>query len=619
MVALAPDMEARARDIRSERDEGSLSSDNQAKLDRIYEAIREANRKLRHYRTFRNELVRQYAAHYYLTEEAREKHYVNPVNLIRMTANIYTRHLAANNPRAHIVAKDVTLWPEAVDLEAALNRIIVEMDLRETISACTLDSMFCCGIAVVGTETTNKEVLVDGKWEAISNTMVDWIDLDDWVQDMSVRRWKDCTFFGHKFRRILKAAKEDESYRKRARSGLKATERRNINEDGDEKVEAASVGNESPEMMIYDEVELYHLYFPKENKVLIIPTEQSQGGEDTLLASYPWEGPPMGPYHRLSMQEVPGNIMPASPLSGIADLHYLQNNLWRKMGNQARRAKKIGVVGGKNPEEGKRVLEIPDGEAVFVQRPEAAREMQLGGIHESTLVFSLQVQNMFSWMGGNINNLGGLSPQSETLGQDRLLSASASKMVAEMGDRVVRFTRGILESVVWWEMRDDFREIETTKRIPNTTIDIPVTVRPSRMLPHAAKFQLEIHPYSMQDRSPEQRLQALLQYFQFVVMPNIEPMAQQGIQVEFEKVFRLIARQADLPEMDHILRYTGSQPEAQPNGRTGTGFSPAIKRTETVRTNRPGTTQEAQNAAVAGALKGGMQKSQSDASSRAVS
>ncbi len=615
MVISAPGISPRK--FQTEREEiGSKDLHDPRKLNLVYEAIKEANTKARHFKATRREFVKQVAGHYYLPDNEKRDLYQNPVNLLRMTANVYTRHLAANNPRAQIIPRDERLWADAVDLEAAINQTIIEMDLRETLSMCTLDAMFCCGIAIVGTEATDQEVLVDGEYQTVSNLLVDWVDFEDFIQDMGVRRWRDRSFCGHKFRRPLYAARKDDSYEKSAKKELVASERQTVDELGEEDISTIGAGGAAQEDYLYEEVELYYLHFPREEKVAVIPVQQVKG-KDQTLAVYDWEGPPGGPYHRLSMMELPGNMMPLSPLTGIADLHYLQNNLWRKLTEQAKTAKKIGVVAGGANKDGKNIMECPDGQVISVQRPDAAREMNLGGIQPETLAFSFQIQNMFSWMAGNINSLGGLSPEADTLGQEKLLSASASKQVAEMSDRVTRFARGILESLVWWEMRDELREVQTSKRIPGTDIDMPVTVRPAEMLPDEARFRLEVYPFSMRDRSPEARLQSLLQYFQFVIMPNVPLMAQQGITVEFEKVMRLIARQADLPEIEHILHFTGKRPEEQPSSRNESAAAP-VKRTENVRTNQSSGSQESQNMATIQSLLDGKRGSQTDAANRMV-
>ena len=67
--------------------------------------------------------------------------------------------------------------------------------------------------------------------------------------------------------------------------------------------------------------------------------------------------------------------------------------------------------------------------------PQSINTFKFGGIDQQNLAFLLQVKNLFNYYGGNIDTLGGLGPQSSTVGQDRLISESASRRLADTRKR----------------------------------------------------------------------------------------------------------------------------------------------------------------------------------------
>jgi len=80
-------------------------------------------------------------------------------------------------------------------------------------------------------------------------------------------------------------------------------------------------------------------------------------------------------------------------------------------------------------------------------------------------------------------------------------------------------------------------------------------------------FELRIDPYSMQYRTPPERLQTLLGIWNQVILPAAQAMAQQGIVPDWKGFVRKVAELAHLDELEEVLIFaqspaTGSAPEA---------------------------------------------------------
>lgn len=542
----------------------------------VYASYEQAMRMGRHYRTKRREFVKQYAGPHYV--QPSEQMSAVPVNLMRMTADVYTRHVVANNPAVFVTVREEELYSDALDLELDTNETIKDLELKNVLSEGAFDAMFSQGMAIVGDKLTGDEVMVDGKWTNTTKVSVEIVDLDDWFQDLSVKRYKDRMFCGHQFRRPRQAAMDDKSYDETARKELMPIKKIGYGKEGNDPIESIGSGNETVTSdEIYEEVELLYIYFPKSNRVLILPAEMGKSGKG--LASYQWKGPKNGPYHRLAIKDVPGNSMPLSPLTMIADIHFTQNNLHRKATDQAYRAKRIAIVQGNAAADGKRVADAEDGSIVLSNRPEATKEVQIGGIDQGNLAYMGYLKSVFSWLGGNIDAIGGLAPQAETLGQDRLLAAAASKLISAMQDRVTEWTKSIVTAIAWFNMHNPIRVVQVKKRIPNTSLEMSFTVRPADFAKNGDRFSFDIVPFSMTDQSPAARLQSLMQFFQFFIAPNAAAMAQQGIEVDFEKTLRLIARYSPMPELEYLLKFGGERPTEQIGGQAESGRAPITERT----------------------------------------
>lgn len=61
---------------------------------------------------------------------------------------------------------------------------------------------------------------------------------------------------------------------------------------------------------------------------------------------------------------------------------------------------------------------------------------------------------MMSYIAGNLDVLGGLSAQSDTLGQDRILNQSANQRINDMQSRVYSFTTKVIEALGWYVWND---------------------------------------------------------------------------------------------------------------------------------------------------------------------
>jgi hypothetical protein len=210
---------------------------------------------------------------------------------------------------------------------------------------------------------------------------------------------------------------------------------------------------------------------------------------------------------------------------------------------------------------------------------------------------------MASWLWGNLDALGGLSPQADTLGQDRLLTASASQRLVKMQNTTLDFATEAISALSELLYTEPRITLPQTKTYGNVSIPTYWTAedRESDFL----QYNMKLEPYSLQYRSPSERLEIIRQSMMQMVMPFAAQMQAQGIFVDFEALFNIIGDYAGLDELKQILIYTNQRQTEE--GPVRALQSPVTSRTNT-RVNRPGATSQGKDEAMMTALLGGGQQ-----------
>jgi hypothetical protein len=280
---------------------------------------------------------------------------------------------------------------------------------------------------------------------------------------------------------------------------------------------------------------------------------------------------------------------------------------------------------GAAEKDAERVVEAVDGQMTRVDDVEGVKVHRFGGADQVGMAAGIHAKDVFNDLMGNLSLLGGLGPQSGTLGQDELLNANASKKIADMQDRFVGFTKGVVQALAWYEWTEPLRERQLTKSVPGTDISVSVLWAPETREGDFVEYDLDIEPYSMQHTSPGTRLNTLLNVFQTVIVPSLPMLQQQGGNLNMQELLALISEYTNIPELRNIVQFQGLMEEDQV-AMAGSATpelrqSPSTTRTN-VRVNRPGATTSGKDEALMQRLlsgAGSVQADQAAAQTRMVS
>lgn len=552
-------------------------------LKRLNDAGEFSRRRLRPFREHRYTAIQQMVGLHYSDSGAVDR---VPVNLIELAMNIYTRHLAARSPAVLATTVHDPLRPQALDFEVVMDNVLEEILFARTLERWVVDAMLSQGVLKVGITETATDMR--GFLHDAGQPFADPVDLDDWVHDMTVKRWEQIGFAGDRYVLPLEYVMESDLYDNT--DGLEREhEDRILNETGETRVETLGRGDEGGLEEYRDTLVLWDRWLPREQ--MVVTTVAGPDGSFTErkpLRVVEWEGPEIGPYHRLTYQEVPNNVMPLPPVAMLIDIHDLANRLFRKLGRQAERQKRLTAFRAGANADVDRINTTDDGKGVRVDDPGGVKEIQFGGPDQVNLAFFHTIRDLYVWLGGNLDALGGLSAQAPTLGQEEILGQGAGARIIKWQDRTESDTKIVVEAIGDYVWHDPLRDDRFMRTVGDTGIEVPVRFNDQVKEGQFGDFNIRLQPYSMQGRTPAERLGMILQSIERIYMPLAPILAQQGVVLDAHKTFEIIAKYAGVPEINDVL-VRAKQTAEQERGIVPTGEkmrqSPTTTRTN-VRVNR---------------------------------
>ena len=561
-----------------------MNVNNDRQLRRLRAAVDYSYRQMRPFREHRETAIKQYVGTFYSDNGAAKE---VPVNLLAQYVNIMVRQLAARTPRVTITTKYRELMPKALDFETATNRTLKRIRFNETLRTCVMDALFSTGICKIGLYEAGSAELYGTNYQG-QHPFAESIDIDDYFVDMCVSREDRITFVGDDYWVPYEAIMESDLYIKSAKQALVPSTRWEAS-NGEYRVDEIGGDRTSNPETYKDFVRLSDIYLPAEQLVITIPKH----GDGKPIRVVEWNGPQCGPYHRLGFINIPNNVMKMGPVSLLRSLHELANSCMRKNADNAKNQKKILAAAAEAKEDADRIIEAINGDVVKIDHPESIKEFVFNGVDPQSMAFGLSVMDNFSRFAGNLDSLGGLSPQADTAKQEELLHNSASTQVQDMQAQTVEFAKNCCESIAQLLWTDPLIEIPLSRRLPGYP-DLPLEENfvwtPEDRIGEFLNYNFKIEPYSLQDQTPQQKIQTILNFLNGVYMPNIQAAMQQGVVLNFEALARQFARLTDMDELEEVFEFT-QPPMATRQGPIGQPpmKPPMTKRTEE-RINRPGAT-----------------------------
>jgi len=559
---------------------------NSVQFERLKDSIEWSDRQLEFPRKKRIEAIRQLVGYHHVEDGARKR---VPVNFIKLAVNVFLRRLAARAPKCMITSKDIDLRPTAKNLELAVNQVPDEINLQQTFRLAVLEAIFSIGIVKCGLHKVG-EILGHSYGESFA----DIVTIDDLLIDMSAKHMDYIQYIGNGYWLNYEDVMEDNWFDKDAKNGLMHDEYTTMGIAGEQRAEEIAQGEQAS--LFKDKVWLRDIWIPSEGLMVTYSVKQ-----DRRLKVVELKDRPRGPYHILGFDDVPGNLLPMPPVAIWRDLHDLANALYRKVGDAADAQKTVLGFQGDN-DSVENFQKAKDGDGIVYSGPPPTR-LQAGGIDQSTLAFLLATKDLASWFAGNIDALGGLSPQAQTLGQDKMLIESASAQLKDMASKVVDFAKEIFKDLVYYEWNNPIKKRKIEKPIPGTGLALSTTWDRSSKRGKLSMYDIDINVYSMQDDSPSVKLQKLGMIMQNYILPLMPAIEADGGSIDVQAILGMVAKYADFDELNEIVQFVNDRMgQKQQSGNNG---MPANTTRTYSKTTTPGKTQSGSSQVLQELLLGG--------------
>ena len=554
---------------------------------RLQESIEWSNRMLEFPKKKRNEAIRELVGKHYSTSGTVKP---NPVNFIKLAYCIFIRLLAPRVPRALISTRELELKSTAANLELAVNLIPKEIALQNTMKRAVGEALLSpFGVVKIGLHAVGEML-----GHSVGAPFVDLIPLDDLIIDMAAKHIDQIQYIGNEYWLDYKEVMESKWFPKGSTNGLMPDEHTTLGEAGEQRAEGISVDESA--QLFKDRIKLRDVWLPSEGIMVTYAVKAKK-----ILKVMDWKGPERGPYSILTFDKVPGNLLGLPPVASWRDLHTLANALYRKLSEQADSQKTVqGFPGG--DEEGVKAFQASvDGDGIRWSGGDP-KILKAGGVDPNTLAFWLTTKDQGSYFGGNWDASGGLSPQAKTLGQDKLLSEASGAQMRDMAAEVIGFAKEVFGSLAYYEWHDPVRRRKLEKSIPGTDLSIVVPWNRDSRRGKFDVYDLDIDVYSLQDDSPEIKLQKLGMILERFVLPLMPAVERIGGSLDVQKILSDIAKFSDFSEMSEWFQFM----EPVDQGAKGEPAKMPANTTRTnVRVNRPGATAEGKSQVLQQALLGG--------------
>ena len=389
------------------------------------------------------------------------------VNLLALYQKTVLRNIVTQEPQTSFRTDNMQMKPVASAFEPWFNKEIIKMKLGPSLAMCAQAGLYGFAAMKVGLADPGRAAL-RGWADRAGYPFAAPVSYDDWVWDYHATCPEECAFMGHRFRVPLEAVKGSTHYNK-YRKELAASEEQRFNVEGDERLYVEGRGYYGSDEEVEDMVDLWEFWIPQHNVIITLPhdgmtgvTATSHGGAPTPLCEQQWVGDDSGPYEILSYENVIGNLEPKGPIMDLLDLHLPINRDVRKLFRESGNYKSVTVLRKGNDGDTERVRESIDQGLLPLDDPQGVQRLEMNGPSALMLQFVMQMKELFSWFSGNLDVMGGLSPQGRTATQEKLLNANSSGGIQDMQLKFGTFTTNVVKKIAWLHYHHPHLVMEST-------------------------------------------------------------------------------------------------------------------------------------------------------------
>ena len=533
-------------------------------------------------RELAHEMKQQFMSH--LISDADKKVIVNK---IQDAIRIWLQNMASGDIQISIDSEYPQLRAFASTFEKAANQHLDEIDISSTLEQGLISALISVGVLKTGLGAGASELFeAEGELIDPGRPFTDSINIDDFVIDMSAKSLDKIDFIGDRYLRP-KAWVKAMIKKANGREGSTTDNRDESREMPEENLALVLEGDDDAK--IYDNVWVWDIYLPKENKMVTIAD-----GSEVPIAVWDWDGPEGGPYDVLGWLFAPGYPLPIPPVSNIFELHMFLNEMSRKTLRQANNQKSIILVEAGQEKAAAAVKNNNDQAIAMIPAGslEKMKDIKYGGADPTSMMSLMWAGGQIDVEAGNLPALGGTGPSAETARGDAMIHENASALIRFLQLGFLKTTKKVLKKHCWWVWTEDIRGFSGVTTVKGTKVSIPWTFTAEEREGNFLDYNFKIDPNSTVGKTPSQKAQEMMALMNSWIVPNAELFAQMGYMPNLPDSTEYICQQSNIP-FDKVL--TAMDPAMQQQMQQAAGATdapPRMKQSHTVneRISRPGTT-----------------------------
>lgn len=494
------------------------------------------NNAMKPFRDFRREAIKNIVGSEYDSSATKI-----PINMLNTAIMTYVKRLCLRIPKVSVVSYNNQLKPSAYKLEMATNQLCDDIKLKDTIRKVILEALVSMGCVKIGL-AQGENVEPGAAFLKTGQVFVESVDFDDLVIDMNAKSIEQIQYIGNKYLVEAEYVKNCDYFDEKIRYAISQRAYAKSDESAD------IVAEKSNGTRYKNMVRLIDLYLPCENMFITMDDESGN-----VLYAEEWAG--MGcPYITLSFMPVLSNLMPLSMAQLLIGLHNANNVVWSKLINQAQRQKSLLLVSD-DEEAIRKIKEAKDGDVVKMTNMNGAVMQNFGTIEQTTFALGERIMDKFSWLAGNLDTLGGLSQQAGTATQEGMLNQNASMSIQDMQNVLFDFMKKIYQQVVYFIWENPYIEIPYYLPIKGIDKVLYSVYNENEKEGEYFNYMFDLSPYSIDNNSPGSKLMAIKQILNEIIFPMLPLMQQQGLTIDYENTIKLIAKYADIKDIDEIVKF----------------------------------------------------------------
>lgn len=562
-----------------------MDINNPIERERLHRVVQGHYRALDPFRKLVRDLVAEFAGSNYGGVGPGPR-FQTMIPLTKQMVDAYQMALVANRPRVMCQTSQQELRWFARKFEVAINNLYKEIGIEYTLRSAVLDALFGLGIVKTHMADSGMVQIEEDLWMDPGQPFVSNVSLDNFVYDMGATKFSMCKFAGDAYRIAHADLQNADIYDPEVTKDIKPSTKFGHDHD---RVERISKGWEVDQDELEPMVDLIDIWVARDRMIYTFELDRNAAlftPKGKCLAKMPWEGPEHGPYHLLSFNDVPENIMPTSIIADLAELSRVVNSIMRKQSRRARSQKKLLTYAPGAAADAAKVTRAGDDAVVEVLDPKQLGVLQMGGVDAANAQFMTQAMEIFNAQAGNLTALLGLGAQADTVGQEELIHGSVGKKVASMQARVVDFTCRVTHDLAHLLWIDRYKTMPGEIPIEGSDMTgFEANWTPEERIGNFLQYQFDVDVYSMPYSSPAQKANALGQVLN-QIMPAAQMLMQQGGTIDFQELVNQYAELYNVPGLKDIIKFTGL-PQEMGGGGEQPGMPANTTRTN-VRVNRGG-------------------------------